>query len=139
MPLCSADNVRLVLINRRLYAGSSAYSPAELKDLVHGRKVFMERLGAQVGKFLLWFVEDQALPSVSVDGKTGGLVLMGWSMGCTLVLAFLGHPEAIQNSTYTELETYLRKVVLFGAYRVTRAAHVLEDMIHRSASEGVRS
>lgn len=66
-PLGAANNIRLVILNRRDYAGSTKYTDENLKDLNAGDKSFMERLGLEVAFFLLWFAAKHDIPKISLD------------------------------------------------------------------------
>lgn len=113
LPLGAKDNVRLVILNRRDYAGSSKYTDAELDDLNAARKTALERIALDVANFLVWFVDTQHPPPASADGKTGGLALMGWSLGNAMPLALFAHPEVVPKETYAKLEPYVRLLILY--------------------------
>ncbi|KDQ53356.1 hypothetical protein JAAARDRAFT_49830 [Jaapia argillacea MUCL 33604] len=119
LPFGAKDNVRLVILNRRDYAGSTKYSEEELADLNAGRKVFMERHALETANFLLWFVETEKVPKVSSDRKGGGFSVMGWSMGIATPLAILGHPEVIPKEMLSKLEPYFRQLILFEPPHLT--------------------
>jgi hypothetical protein len=106
--------VRLVIVNRQEYSGSSKYTEAEIDDLMAGRTSFMERLGLRVTRFLLWFIQTYNIPRSSKDHKSGGLVVMGWSLGNATSLAFLGQPNAVSKESHQKLKQYLNKVIIFG-------------------------
>jgi hypothetical protein len=101
-------------LNRREYSGSSKYTDAEIDDLVSGRKSFFEQLALEVTHFLLWFIQTYNIPRISHNGKSGGLAIMGWSMGSITTLTVLGQPEVIPKASYRTLEHYLKEMILFG-------------------------
>jgi len=111
LPLGAANNVRLVILNRRDYAGSTKYTDDNLKDLNAGDKSFMERLGLEVAHFLLWFADTHKIPKIS--GKSGGFAVMGWSMGNATAMAPLAYPDVIGKETYAKLDPYFRQLVLY--------------------------
>ncbi|EPQ56059.1 hypothetical protein GLOTRDRAFT_14287, partial [Gloeophyllum trabeum ATCC 11539] len=113
------DNVRLVILNRRDYVGSSKYSDAELEDLNAGRKVFMERTAVEVGNFLAWFIEKNQIPRITSDGKSGGLAVGGWSIGSATPLSLFGHPEAVPKELYAKLEPYFRLLIFYDPPHLT--------------------
>jgi len=123
IPDAFANNVRLIILNRREYSGSSQYTDAEIDDLLAGRKCFMERLGLQVANFLLWFVQTHNIPRVSSDRKSGGLAVMGWSLGNTTSLAFIGQPDVIPKELYQKLTPYMKDVILFDPPDMTFEYH----------------
>ena len=100
LPLGAAHNIRLVILNRRDYAGSTKYSEENLKDLVAGDKSFMERLALEVKHFLLWFIDTYRIPKITADRKSGGFAIMGWSMGNATAFSLLGYPDVVGNKSY---------------------------------------
>jgi pimeloyl-ACP methyl ester carboxylesterase len=114
VPFAAPDNIRLVLVNRRHYSGSTKFTDAEFQELKAGQKSFMERMGRQVANFLLWFAETYTIPQISSDRKTGGFALMGWSFGNVFTISVLGHPEAMPKDSYQKLEPYFRQLIMYG-------------------------
>lgn len=100
--------------NLREYVGSTKYSDEEMDHLKAGRSVFMESLGSQTLQFLAWFAYKYNIPRISSDGKTGGICVMGWSMGAVTALSILGQPDAISKVAYKKLEPFLKRVILYG-------------------------
>ncbi|KZT28994.1 hypothetical protein NEOLEDRAFT_689420 [Neolentinus lepideus HHB14362 ss-1] len=113
LPLAAPLNLRLVIVNRREYRGSSRYTNEEITHLQAGRKLFLERIGLHVAEFLHYYAETYDIPKISDDRRRGGFALLGWSIGVATVLALLGHPDAIPKEYYGRLEPYLRTVVLY--------------------------
>ncbi|KAK0184465.1 hypothetical protein F5146DRAFT_1228636 [Armillaria mellea] len=87
LPMAAENNLRLVILNRRDYAGST-------------KQEFLQRLGSESAYFLTWFVKTNDIPKIGADGKSGGLATIGWSLGTTTPLAILSHPEVIPKETY---------------------------------------
>ena len=116
LPLAALDNVRLVILNRRDYKGSTKYTDEELEDLNAGRASFMERLGLEVAYFLSWFARTYNIPHISADRTSGGLVVMGWSLGNATSIALLAYPEVIGKEAYQFLQPYFRQLILYGTF-----------------------
>lgn len=114
IPLASADNTRLIIVDRREYKGSTKYTDADIDDLHAGRSIFMERIGQEIANFLLWIVDTQNTPRSGPGRRSGGLVVLGWSLGNATTLAFLGQTDAIPRASYGKLEPYLRHFILYG-------------------------
>ncbi|TFK51294.1 hypothetical protein OE88DRAFT_1680018 [Heliocybe sulcata] len=112
-PYGGRDNVRVVIINRRDYPPSSLYSEAELEDMNQGRKVALEVISRDTANFLLWFATTQKIPRISTDRRAGGFALMGWSLGSATPVALFGHPQSVPKETFTQLEAYVRQLILF--------------------------
>jgi hypothetical protein len=116
LPFGAKDNIRLVILNRRDYPGSTKYTDDNLNDLNEGKAVFMERLGAEVAHLLVWFADTHKIPKISADGKSGGFCLMGWSMGNATPMALFAYPDFVGIETYAKLEPYVRQLILYGMF-----------------------
>jgi hypothetical protein len=116
LPFGAKDNIRLVIVNRRDYVGSTKYTDDNLKDLNEGKAAFMERLGAEVAHLLIWFAETHKIPKISADGKSGGISVMGWSIGTATPMALLAYPDFIGKDTCAKLEPYFRQLILYGMF-----------------------
>ncbi len=81
IPMAAENNLRLVILNRRDYAGSTKYTDEELAELREGKTEFLQRLGSESAYFLAWFIKTNDIPKIGADGKSGGLATIGWSLG----------------------------------------------------------
>ncbi|KIK69422.1 hypothetical protein GYMLUDRAFT_647231 [Collybiopsis luxurians FD-317 M1] len=113
-----ALNLRTILLHRRNYAGSTPYTTAELQELEQGNREFWERLSAQLAEFLGMFIEREKVPPLreQLDGtRSGGIAILGWSLGNTTVLSFLATARSplISDELSTLLKTYIRNCVLY--------------------------
>ncbi|KZP26746.1 hypothetical protein FIBSPDRAFT_731663 [Athelia psychrophila] len=115
LPLGAKDNIRLVIVNRRDYPGSTPYTDDNLADLNAGKAVFMERLAAEVAHLLVWFSETHDIPKISADGKKGGFAVMGWSAGAATPLSTFAYPEVVGKEAYAKLEPYYRRLIIYDA------------------------
>jgi hypothetical protein len=114
----------LVIVTRRDYGshdivdspGSTPHTEDELEDIKAGRGIFLQRLGLEVANFLLWFAETHKVPMISDDKKSGGISVMGWSLGAVSPLALLGHPDVIPKESKQQLALYLRQALLYSAF-----------------------
>ncbi|KAF7368507.1 Aminodeoxychorismate synthase [Mycena venus] len=107
-----AHNLRIILCNRRDYHGSSPFTDDEIAELHAGKKMFQDRIALQTAWLLEHFIKHENTPRPTDDGKKGGFILMGWSFGCSSVLALLSDPVAIPAQLYQTVEPYLRSFVL---------------------------
>jgi pimeloyl-ACP methyl ester carboxylesterase len=114
-PWGEKHHIRIVRVNRRGYCGSTNYTEAELADLNTGRKEFLERIGFDMANFLTWFVDTHHIPKSSADGRCGGIVLMGWSIGTATALTLLGQPDSLPKEAAIKIEPYLRTVIIYGS------------------------
>ncbi|KAJ8469392.1 hypothetical protein ONZ45_g16907 [Pleurotus djamor] len=109
--LAHRHGLRLVIINRRHYPGSSPYTPEELTEMADGEKAFA-RLASNIAMFLVTFIEANHIPPVK-DNR-GGLAVLGWSIGCVTALSLLGTPKTmLAGNDHSTLLPYLRDVILY--------------------------
>ncbi|KAH9945650.1 hypothetical protein B0H21DRAFT_744045 [Amylocystis lapponica] len=69
--------------------------------------VLMQERGLEIAAFLTWFIAEY-------DVVTGGVSLLGWSHGPSILLAFLAHADKLSVQTRTRLDAYLRTFILHG-------------------------
>ena len=121
IPFAAANRVRLVLVNRRDYPGSTPFLDAELAALgssdVETRARALARQGVDVGLFLAWLVRVENIPPVSVDrdgNKQGGIALVAWSLAHTPLAGLLAHADALPPDAVRVLDPCLRSYCIFG-------------------------
>ncbi|KAF9044738.1 hypothetical protein BDZ89DRAFT_943011 [Hymenopellis radicata] len=113
LPLAASNNLRVVIPNRRDYAGSTRYTNEELLLLQQGKREFFETVAANTISFISWFVKKHDVPTLSLDRTTGGIITIGWSMGTCTPLSMLAYPDAISSAMYATIEPYFKQMVLF--------------------------
>ncbi|KAJ8501745.1 hypothetical protein ONZ45_g12034 [Pleurotus djamor] len=101
--------LRLVIINRRQYPGSSSYTPQEVASLGDSEFVF-DHLSLTLSNFLVTFIESAGIPSKNAEGG-GGLAVLGWSIGCSPTLSLLG--ASMPPDKQLALAPYLRNLILY--------------------------
>jgi pimeloyl-ACP methyl ester carboxylesterase len=117
-PLAATYNLRIVAISRRGYPGSTPRSPIELDIIARGdANIKIQVLGdgaREIAVFMDKFIQEQAIPRPSADGRTGGVALCGWSLGNVQGLAFmaLGHDDP--PGVVERLEPYLKTYIIYG-------------------------
>jgi len=117
-PLSHSRNLRTISIQRRDYPGSTPYTDGELQLIKDGRKEFIDNIGLLYSHFVQYLAINSDIPKISVDGKFGGIVLIGWSFGAATAMSVLFESGGTPQDVYTILEQYLRKVILFGKWIV---------------------
>lgn len=113
LPYGKRDKVRVVVVNRRQYDGSSKYSDAELQAINSGHASVLRKLALEVANFLVWFVRTQNIPLPTENKRAGGICLMGWSLGTVSCLSLLSHPGIVPKIVHSKLQNYLRKIILY--------------------------
>ncbi|KAI0066921.1 hypothetical protein BV25DRAFT_1820041 [Artomyces pyxidatus] len=115
-------NLRVVLVNRRDYRGSTALSNDEL-DLLRPpnttpetQAAFLRARGLEVAEFLAWFARTERIPSIE---QGGGLSVVGWSSANGLLLAMFANLDAVPQETLEAVEPYLHTFIHFDGPRWT--------------------
>ena len=96
------------------------HSPEELADLasteIEVQASAVRQFGREIAGFIKHVCTTKSIPQVVCDGdrKTGGVVLMTWSMSGLAVLSILGDPDTLESQDKAVLSQYLRKVILYG-------------------------
>lgn len=115
-------------MNRRDYMGSSKYSDDELaylEDNIANNRKFSKLTGAEIAEFLLWFIQTHKIPEIGVDSRSGGFLLMGWSMGVATSISVLAYPEVINADRFRCFDRYFRKLVIYGTSKYFQARFLL--------------
>ncbi|KAH9013512.1 hypothetical protein EDB85DRAFT_2198778 [Lactarius pseudohatsudake] len=123
IPFAAANRIRLILVNRRDYPGSTPLSDAELATLgssdMETRAKALAQQGTDIGLFLAWLVREEKIPAMSVgwSGKQqGGIVLVAWSLAHTPLAGFLAHADTLPADVLRTLEPCLRAYCIFGEH-----------------------
>lgn len=121
LPVAQKYNLRVIAFNRRDYVGSTPFSPNELEAInstdSEKHTEFLKNRGSEVAQFLANVVKEKDIPPASEDGKSGGLAIMGWSLGNVTTMAFLRHLESYPEAVLSTLDKYLRTFFIYGASR----------------------
>ncbi|KAI0669370.1 Alpha/Beta hydrolase protein [Trametes maxima] len=125
LPLAKHSNARVVLLNRRDYPGSDPYTSEDLARLAHLASAprseesdadavsFQGARAREVFDYLEDFVRRERVPRA--EGSKGGIVLVGWSIGSTLITALLANVGHFPQSADVKLAEYVRRLVLYDA------------------------
>ncbi|KAJ7124487.1 hypothetical protein C8R44DRAFT_703962 [Mycena epipterygia] len=109
-PFAEPNSLRIISVNRREYPGSSAYSAQELNAFVDGseteRDSLLEQQGRDLALFLDGLINELSLP------KSGGIALIGWSLGTIFLLSLVASIETLPIATQDKLAGFVHTVVL---------------------------
>ncbi|KAJ7489033.1 hypothetical protein FB451DRAFT_1337031 [Mycena latifolia] len=117
--IAPSRGVRVVALNRRSFPGSTPFTPEELNIALTGgsgddeRDVQMEARGHEIGTFIATFIKRFNLPPPSNDGKTGGAILFGWSLGSLSLLAVIGTADTMPEATRSVLSSHVRSLIVY--------------------------
>ncbi|KAI5121868.1 hypothetical protein M0805_001076 [Coniferiporia weirii] len=121
LPLAPSHQIRLVVVNRRDYPGSSPYAEAELENIrgsdTKSHNAFAQARGLEFAIFVKNFAEKEKIPQTSLDGKSGGVVLLAWSSGVSYTLPLLSFADTIPAQIREDIEPHLRSLIVFDVPR----------------------
>ncbi|KAF8509067.1 Alpha/Beta hydrolase protein [Hysterangium stoloniferum] len=116
-PLALTYNLRIVAITRRDYPGSTPSSQNELDVITQGGADDMIRFlgdrAKEIAVFMDKFIQEQAIPKPSADGKLGGVALCGWSLGSLQGLAFMALAADFPPDVVGRLKHYLKTYIIY--------------------------
>jgi pimeloyl-ACP methyl ester carboxylesterase len=114
--LMPTSGARFIAINRRDYPQSTPYSAAEIHVITNGtdadRTQFSTARGVELLTFVSQFILQNALPQISNDGSSGGVVLIGWSLGNPLPIAAVANIDKVPSTMQTQLAAYMRGLIM---------------------------
>ncbi|KAG6825948.1 hypothetical protein H0H92_001758, partial [Tricholoma furcatifolium] len=118
LPIACNKGARFVAPNRRQYPGSTPYSSEELDIVLTGatdvvKESQLQQRGMEMGRFIDELILTSGLPPISADKKSGGIILLGWSLGSALALATLASAHNLPAETQVRLGSYIRSVILY--------------------------
>ncbi|KAI0332745.1 hypothetical protein GY45DRAFT_1344498 [Cubamyces sp. BRFM 1775] len=129
LPLADRQGVRVILLNRREYPGSTPYTAEERallpavtdkpptdeatsRSATEMLEEFMQQRARELYECLQTLVADRSIPPVRSGSESGGVVLVGWSLGATWMTALLSHVARFPVGK-VNLRDYMRRIVLF--------------------------
>jgi hypothetical protein len=125
IPFAAANRVRLILVNRRDYPGSTPLSDAELTELgssdLETRAKALAQQGLDIGLFLARIIREENIPPVVIgrDGKRqGGIALVAWSLAHTPLAGLLAHANSLPTDALRVLDPCLRAYCIFGEHHM---------------------
>ncbi|KAI0052195.1 hypothetical protein FA95DRAFT_1586852 [Auriscalpium vulgare] len=125
LPFAQSKKLRLVLVNRRDYPGSSPITDEELAPITppnatnDTQAAFVRSRGVEIAEFLARFIREKDVPPVQhVDGRTiGGLALIGWSSANGTLAGMFGNLDAVRTEARETVGPYLRNYIHFDGPR----------------------
>jgi hypothetical protein len=106
-------DLRLVAVQRRGYEGSTPYTEDELEAIRDGSADYVDANAMLFGLLIEHLIRVHRLPEPRIQGG-GGVVLLGWSLGCARTNAFLSDYRLFGEERYQLLQRYLVGMVLYG-------------------------
>ncbi|KAI0358230.1 hypothetical protein OH77DRAFT_1518926 [Trametes cingulata] len=130
IPLAPAYGVRIILLNRREYPGAVPYTAEEralippvpdkprtdereIRSAAQMLQTFMRDRAYELYQALQALVTERDIPPGSRSvSETGGIVLVGWSMGATWMTALLSYVREFRDGG-VDHSNYIRRVALW--------------------------
>ncbi|KAG6829248.1 hypothetical protein H0H87_012099 [Tephrocybe sp. NHM501043] len=124
LPLAHTKNARFIAVNRRHYPGSTPFSDEELALVLKGgdsakKDSAHHARGLEIATFIDNFITNNKVHPISEDGKSGGIVLLGWSFGCALALAAVSSAQALPADARSRLGAHIRSVIAYDPACIT--------------------
>jgi hypothetical protein len=115
LPLAPKFNLRLVLVQRRDYAGSTRYTDEEMSTLTSDNPiVFLCRWGQVFAHFIHYLVRNTVVCKLSDDCLMGGIAVSGWSIGNAFAMSMFYEGTGLDQEVYRDIEPYLSTLILYG-------------------------
>ncbi|KAG1726074.1 uncharacterized protein EDB91DRAFT_1264104 [Suillus paluster] len=112
-PLAAAHRLHIVSLYRRDYDPTTNFRDADLAGLisgtVEGQEGFLRSQAIEIATFLVTFARQQSIPPA--QGTTGGIALIGWSLGALLTHAVVAYLDALPSNILSDLGKYLHTMV----------------------------
>jgi pimeloyl-ACP methyl ester carboxylesterase len=116
LPLAAAHNLRIVCLYRRDYDPTTSFCDRDLADLtsgtVEGQEGFVRSQAVEIATFLVKFALEQRLPPAR--GTSGGIALIGWSMGALHTHAVVAYLDALASDVLSDLGKYSHTMASHG-------------------------
>ncbi|RPD55330.1 hypothetical protein L226DRAFT_591598 [Lentinus tigrinus ALCF2SS1-7] len=140
IPLAPKFNTRVVLVNRRDYPGSVPFTaeqraeinrlasaPAGTPGAAEALDVLMKERARELYDYLVELVRRGGV--VPAQGKKGGLVLAGWSLGATWLSALLTHVASFPVED-VNLKGYVRRIVYYDSSYICHGYNRPKELYH---------
>ncbi|EPQ56342.1 hypothetical protein GLOTRDRAFT_120887 [Gloeophyllum trabeum ATCC 11539] len=118
LPLAPQHSLRLVLLNRRDYPGSTRISPKEIVQIrsprVDEQAAALRGLGLDIASFLAWYARSSGIPKVGADGS-GGISVLAWSSGNAQTSAAIANLGLLEEDKKALLRDYLRGYIIYDS------------------------
>ncbi|KAK0499101.1 Alpha/Beta hydrolase protein [Armillaria luteobubalina] len=119
LDVARSKGVRFVAIQRRPFPGSTPFTAEELNVVLTGgsseadRDAQITARGHEIASFVDAFIQKFKLPALSDDGKTGGVALLGWSVGGAFPLAAVASSGTLPADVQARFSSYLRSLIVY--------------------------
>ena len=121
-PLASDAGLRVVLVNRRDYPGSTPFSDEDIlltapESPPEDSDIFLWARALELSRFLAWFIHESDIPPIKTSGsgqREGGLSVVAWSSSNTILMSLMSNLARLPDDLREGLEPYMRSYIHFG-------------------------
>lgn len=111
-------HLRIVSLYRRDYNPTASFRDADLASLdfgtMEGQEDFLRSQAVDIATFLVTFAREQCIPPAQLEGASGGIALIGWSLGSLHTHAVVAYLDALPSTILSDLGKYLHTMVSHG-------------------------
>ncbi len=114
IPRAHTYNLRLVIVQRKDYSGSSEYTDAEMATLEGDPPAFFQGVGLTLARFVYYLIQNTPVCKPSEDRSKGGIGIAGWSLGAIHAMAMFAGLNGLDSLTYSAIMPYVYTLTLYG-------------------------
>ncbi|THH21276.1 hypothetical protein EW146_g257 [Bondarzewia mesenterica] len=107
--------IRFVTVNRRNFPGATPFTSDEVNIIATGtdqqKSAWMQARGQEVANFIDAFIQKYDIPAISDDGKSGGIALLGWSVGAPFACAAIASVDTLPPDARARLGSRIRTLI----------------------------
>jgi pimeloyl-ACP methyl ester carboxylesterase len=108
-------NIRIVAVNRRLYGGSTSYTPEEMAAMAEGTENevvgVLEKQGVYLALFMDALIQELDLPEKSV-------AIAGWSLGMTFLALTVNAMLTLGHASRKRLADHVISFIFWGMFQM---------------------
>jgi pimeloyl-ACP methyl ester carboxylesterase len=116
--IAHSSGIRVVGVNRRDYGGSSPFTTEDMDTIINGatsaRDLLVKSMGIELLNYIDIFIQQHDIPVISSDGNSGGIALVGWSLGTILTVPAIANIDAIAADARSRISSRLRAYIMHG-------------------------
>lgn len=114
LSLAHKHNIRLVLVQRKDYAGSPKYTDEEMSLLLEKPKLFFKKTGEVLMHFVHYLVSHTHVHKPTEDRTKGGICIVGWSIATTFAMSMFAEQSKLEEAVYSAIEPYVSTLIFYG-------------------------
>jgi pimeloyl-ACP methyl ester carboxylesterase len=114
LPFAHKYNIRLILVMRRDYPGSSPFTDEDKALAAENRELFFKTTGALYLQFMHHILKNTYVCKATEDRSKGGICLAAWSLGNGFAMWTARENDLLDKKVYDDLEPYFNTYIFIG-------------------------